>query len=291
MLASRTGARALGCQPDPIMRRRALLSGLAIVVALPAGCGEGPAAAPPSPTPTVRTIEAGVLSVAVDVPAPPFAVVGASGITGFQADLIREVSRRLGLRAELSDVAAWRIHTDVATGRYDAGVTASPITPDLEGIVDFSEPYYRETLALVTAPSERPDVATLEDLALGDVVTVQGGTTAEAFAERSLLPEGVEVRAHPDPEAVYAAVETGLADALLDAELTASGRVAVRPELRIRAVVVTGEVFGIAIRPGRPALLDAVNAALEGMLRDGTYDRLYRRYPELPAGGRLTEER
>jgi ABC-type amino acid transport substrate-binding protein len=259
-------------------------------VSLPVGCGEGPAAAPPSPTPTVRTIEQGVLSVAVDVPSPPFAVAGASGVTGFQADVVREVAERLGLRAAVVDAAAWRIHRDVAAGRYDAAVSATPITPELEELVDFSEPYFRETLALVTAPVERPDVATLQDLALGDVVAVEDGTTAEAFAERSLRPEGVDVRAYPDPDAAYAAVETGLADALLDAELTASDRIATRSDLRIGEVVVTGEVFGIAVRPGHRALLDAVNAALEDMLSDGTYGRLYAAYPELPAGGRLTGE-
>ncbi|HJV05014.1 MAG TPA: ABC transporter substrate-binding protein [Actinomycetota bacterium] len=272
------------------MRRCVLLAGLAAVVALPSGCGRGPAAAPPSPTPTLRTIEEGILSVAVDVPSPPFAVAGPSGITGFQADVVREVARRLDLRAELVDIPAWRVYTDVAAGRYDAGVTATPTTPDLEAIVDFSDPYFRQTLALVTAPAERPDVAGLEDLALGDVVAVQGGTTAEAFAERSLRPEGIDVRAYPDPDAAYTAVETGLADALLDAGLTASGQVAGRPDLRIRAVVVSGETLGIGVRPGHPALLDAVNRALDEMLRDGTYGRLYARYPDLPVGGRVTAE-
>lgn len=272
------------------MRRCVLLAGLAAVVALPSGCGRGPAGAPPSPTPTLRTIEEGILSVAVDVPSPPFAVAGPSGITGFQADVVREVARRLDLRAELVDVPAWRVYTDVAAGRYDAGVTATPTTPDLEAIVDFSDPYFRQTLALVTAPAERPDVAGLEDLALGDVVAVQGGTTAEAFAERSLRPEGIDVRAYPEPDLAYTAVETGLADALLDSGLTASGQVAGRPELRIRAVVVSGETLGIGVRPGHPALLDAVNRALDEMLRDGTYGRLYARYPDLPVGGRVTAE-
>jgi ABC-type amino acid transport substrate-binding protein len=238
----------------------------------------------------VRTIDEGVLSVAVDVPSPPFAVEGPTGIRGFGADVVREIARRLGVRVELVDVAAWRIHSDVAAGRYDAGIAATPVTPELEEQVDFSEPYFRETLALVTAPDQRPDLSMLNELALGDVVAVQDGATAEAFAERSLRPEGIDVRAYPDVEGAYLAVETGVADGLLDAELTATGETAVRRNLRIQEVVATGEVFGVAVRPGHPALLDAVNAALEGMLRDGTYGRLYARYPELPAGGRLTGE-
>jgi ABC-type amino acid transport substrate-binding protein len=271
--------------------RRQLARGIALAAAASLlGCQGPEPSPPPSPAPQVQTIRDEVLSVACDVPAPPFAVEGPTGITGFQVDLVREVARRLGLRAEPVDAAAWRIHSDLADGTYDVAVAATPVTPELEEIVDFSDPYFRETLALVTAPDERPDLSAMDDLALGDVVAVQDGSTAEALAERTLRPRGVDVRAYPEPEAAYAAVETGVADALLEPELTAAGEIEVRPGLRIREVVVTGEVFRIAVRPGHPALLDAVNAALEGMLRDGTYGRLYERYPELPPGGRLTGE-
>jgi L-cystine transport system substrate-binding protein len=253
------------------------------------GCRERPAAVPPSPSPSIRTLQEGLLTVACDVPNPPFAVEGAGGVTGFHADLVRELARRLGLTPRIVDVPAFRIHTDVANGDYDAAVTVMPTTPELEELVDFSEPYFSLTLALVTSSEERPDVTTAEDLALGDVVAVEDGTTAEAFAERSLRPSGVEIRAYPDASAAYAAVETGLADAVLDHQLAASESIAAFPGLRTVQVLGTGEYLAVAVRPESPALLDTMNAGLLGMLEDGTYSRIYGRYPELPPDGRVTE--
>jgi polar amino acid transport system substrate-binding protein len=267
------------------MTRRTLGFALAAVVVLVSGCQGDPAAAPPSPTPTVVTLQEDVLSVACDVPSPPFAVETSTGISGFQADVVREVARRMGLDPVLVDVPAFRIHSDVARGDYDAGVTAVPITVDLEEEVDFSEPYFRQSLAVVISTDERPDVSALEDLSLGDVVAVPDGTTAEAFAEQSLRAGGVEVRAYPDPETLYSAVEAGLVDAGVDYELPATPEVMARPGLQIVEVLSTGESFRIAVRPGRPALLGAINSALEAMIADGTYERLYGRYPELPIGG------
>jgi polar amino acid transport system substrate-binding protein len=265
------------------MTRRTI--GLVLAAVLAAGCQDGPAAAPPSPPPEVVTLQEGVLSVACDVPSPPFAVESGSEITGFQADLVREIARRLDLDPVLVDVPAFRINSDVALGEYDAGVTATPVTPDLEEEVDFSEPYFSRTLAVVISGKERPDVSTMEDLTLGDVVAVPDGTTAEAFAEQSLRAGGVEVRAYPNPETFYSAIETGLVDAGIDYELEAAPEVADRSGLRIVDLLSTGESYRIAVRPGRPALLEAINSALEAMIGDGTYERIYRRYPELPLGG------
>jgi polar amino acid transport system substrate-binding protein len=273
-----------------MIRARSLMLGCAAALLAASGCGDEPTGGgTASPSPSVRTVDEGVLAVACDVPSPPFAVEGPDGITGLQADLVREVARRLGLEPRLTDVPSFRIPLDVADGTYDGGVVAAPTTPELEQQVDVSEAYFRLTLALVTASEERPDVSTLEDLTLGDVVAVEDGTTAEAFAERSLRPGGVDVRAFPDVDAAYAAVETGLADAVVDQELSATDRLAGRARLGIVDAFSTGESFGIAVRPGHPALLDAVNAALDAMIADGTYEEIYRRYPDLPPGGRVTE--
>jgi ABC-type amino acid transport substrate-binding protein len=270
-----------------MIRSLAICCTAAVVAAV--GCRDRPAAAPPSPSPSIRTLQEGFLTVACDVPNPPFAVERAEGVAGFQADLVRELAERLGLTPRIVDVPAFRIHTDVANGDYDAAVTVMPTTPELEDLVDFSEPYFRLTLALVTSPEERADVASADDLALGDVVAVEDGTTAEAFAERSLRPSGVEIRAYPDARAAYTAVETGLADAMLDHQLAVSESIAAFPGLRTVQVLSTGESLGVAVRPESPALLDTVNAALQGMLADGTYAEIYGRYPELPPEGRITE--
>jgi ABC-type amino acid transport substrate-binding protein len=271
------------------MMRRSLAICCTAAVLAAVGCRERPAAPPPSPSPSIRTLQEGFLTVACDVPNPPFAVEGGGGVMGFQVDLVRELADRLGLTPRIVDVPAFRIHTDVANGDYDAAVAVMPTTPELEELVDFSEPYFRLTLALVTSPEERPDVATAEDLALGDVVAVEDDTTAEAFAERSLRPSGIEIRAYPNADAAYTAVETGLADALLDHQLAASESIGAFPELRAVQVLSTGESLGVAVRPESPALLDTINAALLGMLEDGTYSEIYGRYPELPAEGRVTD--
>jgi polar amino acid transport system substrate-binding protein len=234
------------------------------------------------------TLENGVLTVGA-APAPPFVTAIPGGVSGFDVDLVTEIARRLGLRLRLLDADPVDPYAALVSGRLDAVVGATRITPELEERVNLSDPYFRVRQALVVNEGVRPDLAGVAGLAEGDEVAVVGGSTAEAWAVAHLAPSAIRFRPFPSADQAAVALAAGAVDAVITDELTAEAQAAPRVSLRVVETFVTGEGLGIAVNPDNPILLDSVNGILTDLVADGTYDRVYDRYGDsLPAGGRVT---
>ncbi len=253
------------------------------------GGGESPGGGAATEGAEFTTLEEGVLTVGSDIPYPPFEYREGGQLTGLDIDLIKEIATRLNLEVtddNIVDTSFDTIFSQLAGGRFDVVVAASTITPEREKEVNFSDPYYNSQQSLTINAKEGSDVATLEDLAEGDVVAVQGGTTGKAYAEEN-VPEGVEIRSFPEGPDVFTALEAGQVDAAVHDEPTALAEVADRPDLELVDTIDTGEAFGIAVDPSNEPLLEAINQALADMIEDGTYEEIYNKYPDLPPGGNV----
>ena len=77
--------------------------------------------------------------------------------------------------------------------------------------------------------------------------------------------------------------------AVINDEPSAVAEIGNRQGLEIVAVIDTGEDYGFGVDPNRPALLDAIKAAFADMLEDGTYQEIYDRWFDAPAGSVLYE--
>jgi len=235
----------------------------------------------------VATLEDGMLAVGA-APTSPYSFSGPEGPTGFDVDIVLEVARRLGLESRLVP-AEGDPFSSLEEGQADVVVAGAPITAELEGRVNLSEPYVRVLQAFVVNADARPDLAALDDLAEGDDVAVIEGSTGHAWAISALEPEAIEVGSYPDVGAAAVALAAGAVDALIVDEVQAMAATDARESLRILETVPTGAGLGIAVDPRNGDLLTAVNEALADMAADGTYDRIYDRYRvALPPGGRIT---
>jgi polar amino acid transport system substrate-binding protein len=247
------------------------------------GTGDGAA------VPEFSTVEEGVLTVGSDVPFPPFEFREGDELTGFDVDLMEEIASRLGLdEVRWVDTSFDTIFTQLAGGRFDAVASATTITEERSQIVNFSEPYYLAQQALTVNTAETPDIASLDDLASGDVVAVQQGTTGEIWA-RENLPEGVDVRSFPEAPDTYTALEAGNVTAVIFDEPSALSEAETRADLEVVQPIDTGERYGFPVNPENEALLEAINATLAEMIADGTYSEIYSSYPDLPPGGNVAE--
>jgi polar amino acid transport system substrate-binding protein len=223
----------------------------------------------------VTTINDGTLTIGTDAPYPPFEIgtPNDSDFSGFDIDLGKEISDRLGLTPEFIDTSFDTIFRNTAAGQFDVAIAASTITPGRQKTVNFSDPYYEAQQALVVP--EGSDIATVDNLA-GKIVAAQDATTGETYANDET--DAAEVRGFPEGPDAIAAVVTGQADAAVIDEPVAVDAVEKSQGVEIATTIPTAELYGIAISKENPGLLDAVNAALKEMKADGTIQGLYDKY-------------
>lgn len=275
-----------------------LVAVLGAVLLVFAACGDDPddvtdeppaAESPADEGPEFTTIEEGVLTVGSDIPYPPFEFRKGGSLTGFDIELIKEIGTRLGLTVEddnIIDTGFDTIFTQLAGARFDVVVAASTITPEREEEVNFSDGYYNAQQSL-TVQSDS-GISGVSDLEAGMTVGVQNGTTGKQWAEEN-LPDGVDIRAFPEGPDAYTALEGGQLDGVINDEPTAIAEVEARSGIEVAEAIDTGEVYGIAVDPNNPELLEAINAALAEMIEDGTYSEIYSNYPDLPPGGNVAD--
>jgi len=235
--------------------------------------------------PALETLEAGVLTVGSDIPYPPFEYREGGELTGLDVDLITEAANRLGLEVEVIDTDFDTIFTQLAGGRFDVVASATTITPEREEEVNFTEGYYNAQQSLTVSADS--GITSVDELGEEHSVSVQRGTTGEAWAEENLAPQGVTLRTFQQTPDLYSAVEGGAVDGAINDEPSAIAEIAAREGLELVQTIDTGEVYGFAVNPANEPLLDELNRVLAEMIDDGTYEEIYGGYPDLPPGGNV----
>lgn len=251
-----------------------VVSGFAV-----AGCGDdddegdGGEAATEVSAEDLGVITEGTLTVGTDTPFPPFEIGQPPNISGYDIDVLNAVAEQLGLTAEYTDTSFDTIFRDVAAGQYDIAAAASTITPGRQKTVNFSDPYYEAQQALLV--TEGSDIASVDDLS-DAIVGAQDGTTGEAYANDET--DASEVRGFPEgPDAVSALI-TGQVDAVIIDQPVAVDALEKQGGVEIAEEIPTNELYGFAMSKENPALLEAVNGALQTLKDDGAITDLYEQY-------------
>lgn len=234
------------------------------------GSGSGSAAeAPP-------TIEEGTLTVCSDIPYEPFEFEGdgPSGYTGFDIDLLAAVAETSSLELSVSDVDFDGILGNLAADSCDVVASAVTITDERAEQVDFTESYFDADQSLLVKTDT--DIAGLDDLD-GKTIGVQSGTTGETYAKDN-TPDGAEVKSFDGADALFAAIESGDIDAILQDFPVNAYRATQDDSVDVVEEYTTDEAYGFAVKKGNTELLDALNAGLTSVRDDGDYDTIYEEY-------------
>jgi polar amino acid transport system substrate-binding protein len=228
--------------------------------------------------PEFTTLEEGVLQVGSCLDYPPFETVKNDDEVGFDVELSEEIASRLGLTVEWVRADFDTIFTAVAGGQFDMVAAASTITSKREREVDFSDPYFNSRQALVVNTSETPDLASTDQLADGDVVGVQKGTTGQAWVEENLVPDGIQVQTFGSATDGLRALEGGAMTAFVADEPFVGVGIQDLPSLAVVQGIDTDEQYGLAFSPENPELRDAANIMLAEIIADGTYQSIYEKW-------------
>ena len=213
----------------------------------------------------------GVLVVGTNADFLPFVGRGEDdGIRGFDVDLMTEVASRMGLEPVWVDMPFPNLTGAVTTGEVDVVIAAITITNQREEVIDFSHPYFVGSQGLAAPPGS--DLTGVEDLSSDVTVAVLADTTGEAYATESFLD--AEIASYADRATALGALSAGAVDAIFmdtDAlvEQAREGSVVLVEE------VPTSERYGIGLAEDNAPLRTAVNEALDGVVADGTYQRIF----------------
>ena len=230
----------------------------------------------------VKLVNEGKLTTCTHLPYKPFQFSEGGETVGFDVDIVDEIAKDLGVEQEIVDTPFEGISTgeDLNTLKCDIAAAGMTITEKREEVLDFSEPYFEATQALLV-PADS-DIASLDDLA-GKKLGVQLSTTGEVYAQEN-APADTELVQFEDLALLQTAVKTGQVDAAINDNGVLYDFVADNPDVKVSTEFDTGEQYGLAVKTGNTELLDQVNKTLNRIKDDGTYDKIYEKwFPEAPA--------
>ena len=229
------------------------------------------------------------LLVGTECTYPPFNFRTDDGtLTGYDVDVAQEIGTRIG--AEIEFVCQeWKgMIPSLLAGKFDLIVASMSITDERLEQIDFSEPY-RVSIGQFIGSKEK-------ELALfdGDEVNPAGFEGVKIGLERATTYENW-IKAHvPDAdvayydsnEAMYLDLAAGRVDAIMTNPMKAylsflskedgAGFEVVGPQIEDQAYFGTG--VGVGLRKDNDELLTNINAALKGMVEDGTLGEFGLRY-------------
>ncbi len=199
-----------------------------------------------------------------------------NNVTGFDVAMMNEIGKRLGVSVVIEDMDFDGIVPAIGT-KIDCGATGMTITDERKEAVNFSDPYYDATQA-VLLPIDS-EVKTEDDLKACKAIGVQGGTTGETVARG--INDGAVVSVKSFNQAVLDLVN-GKDDAVVIDQVPGE---AFLSQYSDKIQLVEGSTFnfdveqyGIAMPKDDEVMLNAINGALADMKADGTYDQLLEQY-------------
>lgn len=273
-VAGRRGAGGPGRGARNAARRgrRAIPAVALLAVTAVAGCG-GDAG---ETVKGAKLVKKGQLTTCTHLPYAPFQLERDGRIVGFDVDMIDLVAKRLGVPQKIVDTSFETIKTGsvLNSGKCDVAAAGMTITPERAKYIDFSEPYFKATQALMTKKGS--GIASLE-AARGKRLGSQAGTTGEDYVrEHGLNPQSFE-----NSQAELDGLRTGQVEVIVQDEPVVRYwlKDPANAPFTLAASLQTGEEYGYAVRKGENAgLLKHINDAIAAAKRDGTYRRIYEKW-------------
>ncbi|MFF7354543.1 MULTISPECIES: transporter substrate-binding domain-containing protein [Streptomyces] len=226
----------------------------------------------------VHVVKAGQLTTCTHLPYPPFQSEINGKVQGFDVSLIDLVAKNLGVKQQILDTPFENFKTGafLNSGQCDLAAAGMTITAERKKNVDFSDPYFEATQAVLVNKSA--GITSLADVkAKGKKLGAQAQTTGEDYARS----KGFDPVSFASSDAVLNGLRTGQVQAVVIDYPVVQGWLKDKANADAFKVVdnlKTGEQYGFTVKKGNKALLDAVNKALKDAKADGTYKKIYEKW-------------
>lgn len=227
----------------------------------------------------------GVLTVGTNADYPPMELLdpSTSQPTGFDIELITEMAKRMGLQVKIVNTGFDALVPGLEARRYDVVIATMSITSERQQRVDMV-PYFNAGKAILVQKGNPDQIKSISDLC-GKTVSVENGTieqidlqNASATCKQSGKQE-IATTILQSQNDVMQTLNTGRVAAAYQDEIVTDYYLKQNPgRFDIGGVVGSTNAEGIAVHKGNPDIVKALQAALEQVKKDGTYDKLRQKW-------------
>jgi polar amino acid transport system substrate-binding protein len=232
----------------------------------------------------LKTVETGKLTWGSSPTFKPFEFMRDGKAQGFDVDLMEELGKRVNLASTMMVMEFKGVIPALLGNRVDAGVSGLYVTPERMQVADFI-PYVIVGNQIVVQKGNPKKISGREGLcgvkAAVPVNTAFEASTKALSAECKAAgkPE-IDILSLTGSDTVALALQQGRVDAALNSTATIAAMIGESPD----AYELAGPPFdantkvGIALRKDDTALKSRLEAALQSMVKDGTYAALLKKW-------------
>ena len=229
--------------------------------------------------------------VGIEAAYPPFSAVSANGeFVGFDIDIALALCKEMGAQCELMQQDWDGIIPALLARKYDAIIASMSITEERKKKVAFTNKYYNTPAKF--ARKKGSGIAVNAESMSGKTVAVQRATTHDNFIT-AVFGESVEIKRYATQDEAYLDAVAGRVDLLLADSVAmedgflkteqGAGWEFVGPDFTDPTYFGIGA--GIACRKEDQDLVNALNEALDAILRNGMYKEINDKYFEFNVYG------
>ena len=251
----------------------------ALVLAVFTGCGATENSTSGENTVTKDTslqtvLDKGTFVLGLDDSFPPMGFRDENNeIVGFDIDVAKEVTDRMGVELKLQPIEWSTKEMELNTGAIDCIWNGLSVDEERKQTMELSQPYMSNRMVLVVL--QNTDYTDMASLA-GKRIGVQMGSTAEKILEASDFAKTVaETKGFKDNVTAFMELETRGIDAIFMDEVVANYAITSQnKDFKVLKDGLTEEEYAIGFKKGNTALKNEVEKCIQEMKADGTMAKI-----------------
>jgi polar amino acid transport system substrate-binding protein len=277
-------------------RSIAAVAGIVAATALIlAGCSSTPGAKSSSSTSAAKGVNAkaaaflpadvrtsGVLTVGIAAPNPPFTQVDksdSSKFSGVEYNMVEGIAKSLGLKAKFTNQDWPGLMPAVSSGRYDMILSTIGDFPARRASITFVD-YGSTGMALLVRAADKGKYTKDADMC-GKSIGFQTGSNEGVVLTKASTDlcgsNPIKIKAFQNGALAFPAVTSGQIDAVAEDSPQAYWYDATQGTTYAAVLddLISPNPYGIGINKNQPGLVKAVQAALQGLIDDGQYQKWF----------------
>ncbi|KRE35258.1 transporter substrate-binding domain-containing protein [Paenibacillus sp. Soil522] len=198
-------------------------------------------------------------------------------VEGFDVDIAKALAKSIlgdETKLELKEVTSKTRIPMLDNNEIDLIVATMTITEERKEQVDFSDVYFKAGQSLLVKKGSA--IKSIDDVTKGTkVLAVKGSTSVDNIIEKAPDATVLEFDNYQD---AFAALKAGQGDVLTTDNAILYGMMAQDAGYEVVGEPFTDEPYGIAIKKGKTALVEAVNKELAALKASGDYNKIYEKW-------------